>query len=313
VITISRILCPTDFSDLSRNALAQAAALARWYEAEITVLYVAPVAITAAEVAYVPAPWVSPEMREKLRADLHAFAEPARAQDITVRIDLCEGNPAAEILDTARTDAFDLIVMGTHGRQGLESWVLGSVTEAVLRASPCPVLTVAPRSRLAPTARFDLILCPVDFSPTSERTAHEAGLLAAETQSRLVLLHVIERVSGPPGPVPPGFDRKAYRADAEDNVRVRIRRLNVDHSGATEKAVSWGWPDREILRAARERSAGLIVMGAHGGPLDSTLFGSTAHKVVRRASCPVLVLPARAHALREAAPEPVGVGVGSEA
>jgi nucleotide-binding universal stress UspA family protein len=181
VITISRILCPTDFSDLSRNALAQAAALARWYEAEITVLYVAPVAITAAEVAYVPAPWVSPEMREKLRADLHAFAEPARAQDITVRIDLCEGNPAAEILDTARTDAFDLIVMGTHGRQGLESWVLGSVTEAVLRASPCPVLTVAPRSRLAPTARFDLILCPVDFSPTSERTAHEAGLLAAET------------------------------------------------------------------------------------------------------------------------------------
>jgi len=308
VITISRILCPTDFSDLSKNALAQAVALARWYEAEITVLYVAPVSITAAEVAYVPGPWLSPEMREKLRGDLHAFAESARAQGVTVRIDLSEGPPAPEILDTARTDAFDLIVMGTHGRHGLESWVLGSVTEAVLRAAPCPVLTIAPRSRLAPTARFDTVLCPVDFSPTSERTAHEAVLLAAETQSRLVLFHVIERVSGPPGPVPPGFDRNAYRVDAEDNARRRLRRLTAEGSGAAEEAVSWGWPDREILHAARERSAGLIVMGAHGGPMDSTLFGSTAHKVVRRASCPVLVLPARAHALREAEPEPVGVG-----
>jgi nucleotide-binding universal stress UspA family protein len=307
VITISRILCPTDFSELSKNALAQAVALARWYEAEITVLYVAPVAIAVADVAYVPNPWLSPEMREKLRGDLHAFAESARAEGITVRTSLGEGSPATEILDVARTDAFDLIVMGTHGRGGLEVWALGSVTEAVLRSSPCPVLTVAPRSRLAPTARFETILCPVDFSPTSERTAHEAVLLAAETQSRLVLLHVIERVGGPPGPVPPGFDRKAYRAEAEDSVRRRLHGLTPP-DGAAEKAVSWGWPDREVLRAARERSAGLIVMGAHGGPMDSTLFGSTAHKVVRRASCPVLVLPARAHALREAEPEPVGVG-----
>jgi len=75
VITISRILCPTDFSELSRSALQHAVALARWYEAEITLLYVAPLTITAAEVSYVPAPWLSPEAREKLRADLRAFAE----------------------------------------------------------------------------------------------------------------------------------------------------------------------------------------------------------------------------------------------
>ena len=142
MITISKILCPTDFSDLSKNALAQAVALARWYEAEITVLYVAPVAITAAEVAYIPSPWLSPEMREKLRGDLHAFADSARQQGITVRIDLSEGNPATEILDTARTDAFDLIVMGTHGRRGLSRVMMGSVAEDVVRHAPCPVLVV---------------------------------------------------------------------------------------------------------------------------------------------------------------------------
>jgi nucleotide-binding universal stress UspA family protein len=309
VIRIRRILCPTDFSELSKNALAQAAALADWHEAEVSLLYVAPVTILATEVAYVPGPWVSPEMLEKLRGDLHAFAEPAREQGVRVRIDLCEGNPSTEILDTARTGGFDLIVMGTHGRKGLESWALGSVTEAVLRASPCPVLTVSARSRVVPMARFDTVLCPVDFSPTSKRTAREADLLAAETQSRLVLLHVIERVSGPPAPLPRGFDRKAYRKDAEDNVRRRLRRLwTRGGEGSVEYLVSWGGPDREILRAARERSARLIVMGAHGGPMDSTLFGSTAHKVVRRAPCPVLVLPARAHVLPEAEPESVGVG-----
>jgi universal stress protein E len=308
VITISRILCPTDLSDLSRSALRHAVALARWYESEITLLYVAPVAITAAEVSYVPTPWLSPEMREKLRGDLHAFAESAREEAIRVRVEIAEGNPATEIEETARSGAFDLIVMGTHGRHGLESWVLGSVTEAVLRHSPCPVLTVAPRSRPAPSARFDTILCPVDFSPTSERTAHEAGLLAEETEARLVLFHVIERVGGPLGPVPPGFDRRAHRAETEDNVLRRLRRLRPDGSvDLVEEEVAWGWPDREILRVARERPVGLIVMGAHGGPLDSTLFGSTAHKVVRRAPCPVLVLPARAHVLAEAEPEPVGV------
>jgi len=94
MIAISRVLCPTDFSDLSRTALDHAVALARWYEAEITLLYVAPVAITAAEASYVPAPWLSPEAREKLRGDLLAFAEPVRDADVRIRIEVVEGNPA---------------------------------------------------------------------------------------------------------------------------------------------------------------------------------------------------------------------------
>jgi nucleotide-binding universal stress UspA family protein len=309
MITISRILCPTDFSDLSRSALAEAVALARWQDAEITLLYVAPAAIVAPEVAYIPAPVLSPESREKYRGDLRAFAEAARDADVRVGIRLAEGNPSREILEAARGGDFDLIVMGTHGRHGLESWVLGSVTEAVLRSSPCPVLTVAPRSRPASLALFETILCPVDFSASSEHTAHEAGKLAAETGAHLVLFHVIERVGGPPSPVPPGFDHKAYRADAEENVRARLRRLRLAGSGdIVEERVAWGEPDREILRFARQWPIGLVVMGAHGGPMDSALFGSTAHKVVRRASCPVLVLPARARALAETEPEPVGVG-----
>jgi nucleotide-binding universal stress UspA family protein len=305
MITIGRILCPTDFSELSRQALAQAVALARWQDAEITLLYVSPPIIVGAE-AYVLPPGLSAEAREKLRRDLLAFAEPERDDDVRIRIELVEGSPSAAILEAARD--FDLIVMATHGRHGLECWMLGSVTEAVLRSSPCPVLTVAPRSRPASSSLFDTILCPIDFSPASEHTALEAGKLAAETGAHLVLLHVIEWAGGPPSPVPPGFDRKAYRADTEENVRRRLRRMRLAGSGDTvEEMAAWGAPDHEILRVARQWPIGLIVMGARGGALDLPLFGSTAHKVVRRASCPVLVLPARARALAEAEPEPVGV------
>jgi nucleotide-binding universal stress UspA family protein len=309
VITIGRILCPTDFSASSRRALDHAAALGRWYEAEVTVLHVARVVIpTVAALAYVPAPaWLSPEARERLGADLRLLAKPVREDGVRVRVELAEGNPATEIL--ARAHEFDLVVMATHGRRGgLERWVGGSVTEAVLRKAPCPVLTVTPRSRVAPTARFTTILCPVDFSPASEQTAHEAAMLAGETQARLVLLHVLERPARPPSPVPPGFDRAAYRANVEEDVRRRLRRLSPATGGEAVEAVAWSWPAREILRVARERRADLIVMGAHGGPLDSTLFGSVAHKVVRRAPCPVLVIRARASALPEAPPEMVGVG-----
>ena len=115
MITISRILCPTDFSDLSRTVLDHAVALARWYEAEVTLMYVAPVAVTAAEVPDVPSPWLSPEVREKLRGDLQAFAESSRDEAVRIRIELAEGGPATEILDEARTNV-DLIVLGTHGR-----------------------------------------------------------------------------------------------------------------------------------------------------------------------------------------------------
>ena len=309
MITMTRILCPTDFSELARPALSHAVAMARWYEAEVTLLHVVAPMVTAAEVPYVPNPGLSPEAREKLLTELRALADSARDESVPIRLAIAEGPPATEILEETSATDYDLVVMGTHGRRGLAGWVLGSVTEAVLRKSPCPVLTVGPESRPAPTARFGAILCPVDFSPHSDQTAREAGILAGETGARLALLHVIDRLSGPPNPVPPGFDRKGYRAEAEATVRRRLRRLRPAGGGDwVEELVAWGAAGGEILRIARERSAGLVVMGAHGGFLDSPLFGSVTHKVVRSAPCPVLVLPARARPLAEAEPEAVGIG-----
>jgi nucleotide-binding universal stress UspA family protein len=304
MIAINRILCPTDFSELSRSALAQAVAIARWQDAEITLLYVAPPIIVSAE-AYVLPPALSAEARERLRGELRAFAESARDEDVRIGIELQEGTPSAVILEGAQ--GFDLVVMGTQGRHGLDGWLLGSVTETVLRHAPCPVLTIAPRSRPASPAHFDTILCPVDFSPRSEHTAQEAGRLAAETGAHLVLLHVVERPGAAMAASP--FGGEDTREDVEENARRRLRRLRQPGAGdSVEEMVLWGHPDREIVRLARDWPIGLIVMGAQGGALDSPVFGSTAHKVVRAAPCPVLVVPAHSRALADVEPEPVSVG-----
>jgi len=308
VISIARILCPSDFSDASRRALEEAVSLARWYEAEVTVLYVAPrPVLPVAEIAYIPSTDLSPEARARLLADLREFVRPARRDGMAIRVEVEEGDPATAILVRAATGQTDLVVLGTRGRTGLPRWVLGSVTEKVLRRAPCPVLTVAPLSTAAPSARFETILVPVDFSASSPHTVREAAALAEETEARLVLLHVIEGSTYPPIRVPPGFDPAAYRAEVEATVGGRLWRMLPDGAGAAEVAVAWGPAAHEIVVQAAERKAGLIVMGAHGGALDTTVFGSTAHRVVRRAACPVLVLRAQAHGFEERAPEPVGV------
>jgi len=313
VIDIARILCPTDFSEASRHALEEAVTLARWYEAEVTVLYVAPTPpLPVVEVAYIASSELSVEARERLLSDLREFVQPARREGILVRLAVAEGDPATEILVRAETGRADLVVLGTRGRQGLPRWALGSVTERVLRRASCPVLTVAPASETAPSARFERVLVPLDFSPSSPHTVHEAAALAEEAQARLVLLHVVEGSTYPPIRVPPGFDPAAYREEVTATVSGRLRRMLPEGHGAAEVAVRWGKPADEILRQATEGHAGLIVMGAHGGALDSSVFGSTTHRVVRRAACPVLVLRARSHGFEEREPEPASDLVGVE-
>jgi nucleotide-binding universal stress UspA family protein len=146
------ILCPTDFSPAAAAAFDLACGLARDHEASVTVLHVARPPVSVVEVAES----LKPGFREALQAQLHALRPPDSTVPVTHL--LMDGDPAENILDTARGLPCDLIVMGTHGRSGLGRLVLGSVAEAVLRAAPCPVLTVkAPAPPPEPVAPEDLV------------------------------------------------------------------------------------------------------------------------------------------------------------
>ncbi len=296
MIELRRILCPTDFSDFSRRALEHAAAAARWYEAEVAVVYVHPLmAPPPPEMPYLPGPEpLTREQKVRAKADLRAFVQPVRDTGVPVEVELVEGEPAAEIVNAATRDGVDLVVMGTHGRSGFERLVLGSVTERVLRKAPCPVLTVSrPAVDTAPAGAFRRILCPVDLLETSEATARYAFSLAEEAGAEVLLLHVLEGRAHPHTRGAFGTELAEYRAELQGFAHQDLHKLVPEGARAwcrPGELVSWGRAEREILAVAAAREADLIVMGAHGSAFEQVVFGSTAQHVVRGAGCPVLTV-----------------------
>lgn len=139
MIKIRSILHPTDFSEYSAAAMELAEALARRYGARIWIAHVAP----PEEIlhgAYFGAP---PPPREDLATiEKKLYAIKPADRTIPVGYALLRGDPADEIVRLARRENCDLIVMGTHGRSGLQRVLVGSVAERVLRRAPCPVLTI---------------------------------------------------------------------------------------------------------------------------------------------------------------------------
>lgn len=291
----TRILCPVDFSEFSVAALDHAAAIARWYGATVTAAHVfadSTVRVTADPLAGVPFP--ASDLRDALASDLRARIATLRDSGVSIDAAVLEGDVVSEILGLAETIAADLIVMGTHGRRGYEQWLLGSVTERVLRKAGCPVLTV-PRlspSAAASPAAWTTIVSPVDFSPSSLAAVDNALSLAQQADARLILLHVVEWFldEAAAAGASPEFGR--YYQALQDEARERLRALvPVDARDwcRAEEVIAGGKPYERILETARQAQANLIVIGAQGrSGLGLAVFGSTTQHVVRAATCPVL-------------------------
>lgn len=138
------ILHPTDFSECSEYAFRLACALARESNARLVVLHVpqAPPATGVAEA-------------QPTRVELEQCLQQVRPADTAVPVEhrLAEGDPVTEILAQAKALPSDLIVLGSHGRTGIDRLLMGSVAEQVVRRAPCPVLTVkVPRQEIRPPA-----------------------------------------------------------------------------------------------------------------------------------------------------------------
>jgi len=139
---------------------------------------------------------------------------------------------------------------------------------------------------------FQKILLPSDFSDCSAEAARAARRLAEHFHSRVEVLHVVDE----PAALDPMFRGEVplemLRGRMEQYAREEMERFLAGHFGGypdVETRIASGVPYREILRAARESGAELIVIGTHGRTgVEHVIFGSTAEKVVRMAPCPVL-------------------------
>jgi nucleotide-binding universal stress UspA family protein len=138
VLSIRKILHPTDYSELSRPAFELACSLARDFGAELIFCHVAPPVLTAIEGGIeVEIPTGEAEQMTSRLEQLRPDSPRIRAEHVLLR-----GTPADEIVRLAGERQADLIVMGTHGRSGLGRLLMGSVAEAVLRRAACAVVTV---------------------------------------------------------------------------------------------------------------------------------------------------------------------------
>jgi nucleotide-binding universal stress UspA family protein len=290
---IRNILCAIDRSPSSLQALGYAIALAKWQNARLSLLEIVEEA-PAPDVTRAPkSEGVPNEIRTAVERDLRCVLTSRRVSDVKVEIVVRKGKVAQEILEQAKTSRSDLVVIGSHGRGGVQRLVLGSVAEKVVRLATCPVLTVRSGVKLARRSRspFETILCPTDFSAVANRAVAYAKRLAQEADAKLILMNAVE---WPFGEAPKSRAVAELRKSIESNASEALTRLlprpasNGPHAQAI---VAEGKASAAIVKFARARSVDLIVMGVSGrDALDVVLLGSTTYHVIREGACPVLTV-----------------------
>lgn len=142
---LKKILVPTDFSACSQKALQYAIALAKQFSASLTLLNVVTPVADVGELGMGTPVFPEGEIREYSMSRLAALAKSDIGKQVSAATEVRVGQPVIEIIEAAREQQIDLIIMGTHGHTGLKHFLLGSVTENVVRHAKCPVLVVRER------------------------------------------------------------------------------------------------------------------------------------------------------------------------
>jgi nucleotide-binding universal stress UspA family protein len=289
------ILVAADFSGRSQEAFRVACALAEETKTRVFVLHAVekipvaeqPVAFGEMGVPF-PLPADGSARHAAILDRLREAYTPNRPIDVEVRVR--DGTAHEEILRTAGEVGADLIVLGTQGRTGLRRLLAGSVAEAVLRRATCPVLALhAPEDHPPTVGPIRVILHATDFSGHSRTSLRIARALARDHGARLLLLHV-EATEGVV--LAPPLDPRSY---LEPLIEMQAKTEGPDLKHPVEVRCERGDPATEILRVAEECRSDLIVLGSHGRTaLGRLLMGSVAEAVLRRATCPTLIIKSSA-------------------
>jgi len=135
-MNIGHILVPMDFSADAEQALDAAVELAKQFQARLTLMHVIQLPITTE----VDLSGYYADLEDGARQEMEAYQKRVAATGLAVDVFLDSGAPFRQIVDAAKTRQVDLIVMGTHGRTGMQHLLIGSVAERVVRLAPCPVM-----------------------------------------------------------------------------------------------------------------------------------------------------------------------------
>jgi nucleotide-binding universal stress UspA family protein len=289
MLSIQKILVPVVFTETYRHVVHQAAWLARRFHAELILLHVVtPFSYPAG---------VLESGHEITARDLHAHivqraqkdldqALPPELEGMAVTRVLLRGDPAREIVTTARDRNVDLIVMSTRGSGPFYRFLLGSVTAKVLHDSPCPVWTGAHLEE-PPAREFSIrhVLCSVDLSGHSHHTVSLAAEMAAAVKATLTLVHITDSVEvyGPGGPhVDAAFKEMIVGSAAKE-----IATLQQDVGTKADVIIESGNVPQLLNRAAEHLKADVLIIGHK--PLRGHLGDNgNGYGIIRESHIPVL-------------------------
>jgi nucleotide-binding universal stress UspA family protein len=286
-VRFQNILFATDFSPAAAQAIPYVKKIAKHCDADLVTLYIRPPVVNP---MVEPGTWPIGIEAAQAQDDKHREELLNTFAGIRTEVLIKQGDIQSSLNVAIAKNNTDLVVIGTRGRTGPGKLLLGSVAEEIFRTVLCPVLTVGPHSDAArvPDGEFREILYATDLSLESIGAAEYAVSLAQEFQSRLVILHVI--------PQPEAGDL-VTAADVMASSKNLLRKLVTPEAETwckPEYFVERGDPAGKILEFARQRETDLIVLGIRpekGVPGAAThLPIATAHKIVARATCPVLTV-----------------------
>jgi nucleotide-binding universal stress UspA family protein len=293
-----RILLATDGSEGARTAGRLLAALPLPEEARVTVLSVVPLHTWRETLARSTGSQLVKQAADLTVAEETAARQTAETAALLLRergvqtdFRVCRQSPADGILDQAHEGNASLIVLGSHGMGAIERFLIGSVAERVARYAPCSVL-VARRDTLRRT------IIAVDGSQSAEHALDTLIDLPLPIDVELTAVYAVQPVEVIPAvlPIPPlNYATVVERYEEErrktgERILLHAReRLRAAGRHVTV-ALRWGSPADELLIAARETNADLIVVGAaNRSPLGRLFMGSVSGRVLSHATSSVFV------------------------
>jgi nucleotide-binding universal stress UspA family protein len=281
------ILLPYDGSEGAAEVLHHASEIAHWADATIHVLYVADT--TRDSVTVVGGDTVDALVQQG-EDIVDEAAKTLETLGASYDTDVVQGNPAPTVVEYAEQYDQDLVVMPTHGREGVSRYLIGSVSEKVVRLSSVPVLSVRMQPDETLVFPYENILIPTDGSAAATHAASHLVEFAAALDATVHVLSVVDdtTLGVDVRSTTSGKESEGAATDAVETVVSEAESRGVTN---TVRHVEHGTPVEEILDCIEANDIHVVGMGTTGKRgTDRILLGSAAEKTVRSAPVPVMTV-----------------------
>jgi nucleotide-binding universal stress UspA family protein len=296
------ILVATDFSEPSRRALCDALLLAAENHARLSIIHVLHGSPKHAALENPPDPdrdWI--EAKKRIQALVDEFGPLQKIDSTFVR----RGPVAEQLRSVIEEQAVDLLVIGTHGRGGLQKLALGSLAEELLRVAPCPVMTLGPMAEIPAAhhgAGFHNILFATDYGKGSRKALPLALALARAGHAKLTLLHMMPMPATstalsayvPAAEAANEFEQ--WESTSRKQAVQELKDCLPAETGLEQElryVVGTDFLAEGVLTASVKFGIDLIVMGANHAAsprMAAHIPWTSVHEVIRYAPCAVLTV-----------------------